>query len=168
MKTTFLIITAMMVLSFNAFSQKNKVEIGKDSLAQSIKDTTTISYNLGYYNILKERNIESISKIDIDDIYVNINRSITETIQGRAAGVRVLPNANNGILSKLQIRGIGTIYGSTDPLYVVDGMVVSADNLQYINPSDVSSIDVLKDASACAIYGSRGANGVVVITTKRR
>lgn len=63
------------------------------------------------------------------------------------------------------IRGVGTINSSTDPLYVVDGVVM--DDIQFINPNDIERMEVLKDASSAAIYGARGANGVVLITTKR-
>ena len=86
-------------------------------------------------------------------------------LQGRAAGVRVTQNSGApGAGTSVTIRGIGTI-NSTSPIYVVDGIFL--DNIDHINPSDIASIEVLKDASASAIYGSRGAGGVILVATKK-
>ncbi len=84
-----------------------------------------------------------------------------------AAGIDVAPrNARPGNTSAITIRGIGTISGDRNPLYVVDGFPTNAMNALAINPSNILSVDILKDASSTAIYGSRAANGVVIITTK--
>ncbi len=94
-------------------------------------------------------------------------RYLSDLLRGSVAGVRVSQGPNGGIL--VRIRGSSSIYGSNEPLYVVDGMPVQAQAggaLPWINPYDVQSITVLKDAGATAIYGSRGANGVIVIRTK--
>ncbi|MEL7598959.1 MAG: TonB-dependent receptor [Proteiniphilum sp.] len=95
--------------------------------------------------------------------------NINQALQGRVAGVFISSGARPSDDSKIKIRGINTINGSTDPIYVVDGMVM--DNayagFNAVNLNDVSSIEVLKDASATALYGSRGSNGVVLITTKK-
>ena len=91
---------------------------------------------------------------------------IEEMIQGRFAGVHVV-RMPDGRMS-LRIRGTSTFLGNSEPLIVIDGMPVHGSNaLTGINPHDVARIDILKDAGATAIYGSRGANGVVIITTKR-
>ena len=90
-----------------------------------------------------------------------------DAIAGSAAGIDVSPrSARPGNVAEIVIRGIGTISGDRSPLYVVDGFPTDAFNAAAINPSDIASIDILKDASATAIYGSRGANGVILITTK--
>lgn len=95
--------------------------------------------------------------------------NINNAIQGRVAGVLVNTAAKPGDDSNIKIRGINTINGSTDPIYVVDGLVMDNNNggFNAINPNDVASIEILKDASATALYGSRAANGVVLITTKK-
>ena len=90
-----------------------------------------------------------------------------EAMQGRAAGVDITSNERPGEIGKISIRGVRSITASSDPLYVVDGVpLMSRSGIETINPSDIESIDVLKDASATAIYGSRGANGVIIVTTK--
>jgi len=93
---------------------------------------------------------------------------IEEMLAGRVAGLAVLPRADGGF--SLRVRGTGSILGSGEPLLVVDGMPIevgAAGALAGLSPRDVQRIDVLKDAGATAIYGSRGGNGVVVITTRR-
>lgn len=95
--------------------------------------------------------------------------NINQALQGRVAGVLISNGAKPGDDSSIKIRGINTINGSTDPIYVIDGMVMdnSYSGFNSVNLNDVASIEVLKDASATALYGSRGSNGVVVITTKK-
>lgn len=95
--------------------------------------------------------------------------SINQAIQGRVAGVLINSAAKPGDDSSIKIRGINTINGATDPVYVIDGMVMDnfGGGFNSINPNDVASIEILKDASSTALYGSRGANGVVLITTKK-
>jgi len=91
--------------------------------------------------------------------------SVEQALQGRVAGVQVTPQSGEpGVGAIVRIRGVGTL-NNASPLYVVDGMLL--DDIQFLSPQDIQSIDVLKDASATAIYGSRGANGVVIVTTKR-
>ena len=91
--------------------------------------------------------------------------TVVQSLQGRVAGMQVTPNSGEpGSDAVIRIRGVGTL-GDASPLYVVDGMMV--DDIQFLTPEDVASIEVLKDASATAIYGSRGANGVILITTER-
>ena len=92
-----------------------------------------------------------------------------EEMLERIPGVQLVRSASGGI--RVRIRGATSIYGSNEPLYVVDGMTIEVDpgqGLYWLDPADVETIDVLKDASATAIYGSRGASGVVIIKTRRR
>jgi TonB-linked SusC/RagA family outer membrane protein len=92
-------------------------------------------------------------------------RSVSDALSGKAAGVMVTSTSGSpGSLSAIRIRGVGTI-NNTDPLYVVDGLPQTS--IGWLNPNDVESIEILKDASATAIYGSRGANGVIMVTTRR-
>lgn len=95
--------------------------------------------------------------------------NVNQALQGRVAGVFISQGAKPSDDSSIKIRGINTINGSTDPIYVVDGLVMdnTYSGFNAVNLNDVASIEVLKDASATALYGSRGSNGVVVITTKK-
>ncbi len=94
-------------------------------------------------------------------------KNALEALQGRTSGVDITSNQRPGEVGGIQIRGTRSINASNAPLYVVDGMVVQNGGIENINPQDIESIDILKDASATAIYGSRGANGVVLVTTKQ-
>jgi TonB-linked SusC/RagA family outer membrane protein len=108
--------------------------------------------------------IGSLSSKDIDNTPIT---RIDQMMQGRLAGVDVKStNGAPGAGTTIRIRGSRSINANNEPLYVIDGLI-DATNLNTINPEDIQSIDVLKDASAAAIYGSRGANGVVIITTKK-
>lgn len=106
----------------------------------------------------------AISRLESNTIEQAAPLRVEQALQGRTAGVMVMQNSGQpGSGATVRIRGIGTT-GDAEPLYVVDGMPVT--NIDFLNPSDISSIEVLKDASATAIYGARGANGVVMVTTK--
>lgn len=102
--------------------------------------------------------------IKVDQILCAGATSIFQMIQGRVAGVQVSPNGNGGY--SVLIRGITSLTGSNEPLYLLDGMPVEADALSSINPCDVDNIDILKGADA-AIFGSRAATGVIAVLTKR-
>lgn len=108
----------------------------------------------------------AVSSVTADQIAKTPVTTLDQAIQGRAAGVQVTNNdgaPGGGV--QVQIRGI-TSFGVNDPLYVVDGYPVG-NNINFLNPNDIATIDILKDASATAIYGNRASNGVVIITTKR-
>lgn len=106
--------------------------------------------------------VTSISSKDIEEMPV---MSIDQAMQGKAAGVQITQNSGApGSDVMIRVRGIGTVNNS-NPLYVIDGLATSSMN--FLNPADIESIEILKDASATAIYGSRGANGVILITTKK-
>ncbi len=107
----------------------------------------------------------AISRIESRDIEQAAPLRLEQALQGRTAGVTVIQNSGQpGSPATVRIRGIGTT-GDAEPLYLVDGMPVGG--IDYLNPADIASIEVLKDASATAIYGARGANGVVMITTQQ-
>ena len=128
---------------------------------------------VGYGTMKRSDLTGSVASIGEEQIKQGVNTSVEQAMQGRIAGVQVMQNsgAPGGGIS-VQIRGINSFNGN-EPLYVIDGIAVSgntSDNtsvLSSINPSDITNIEVLKDASASAIYGSRASNGVVLITTKR-
>ena len=115
-------------------------------------------------------------KSDVTGAIVSVNsaqlneRPVANAIQGmqgRAAGVDIGSNERPGQIGSITIRGVRSLTASNSPLYVVDGIPLISGGIENINPNDIEAIDVLKDASATAIYGSRGANGVVIVTTKR-
>ena len=142
---------------------------------------------IGYGTVLKKDVTGSLVTVKVKDNVANQSGTIDQLLQGRAAGVQVTQNAGapgSGI--SVKIRGTNSLRGNNEPLYVIDGVIISSagedviaaggvgnsgqetqNGLNGINPRDIESIQVLKDASATAIYGSRGANGVVLITTKK-
>lgn len=107
----------------------------------------------------------SVSQIKAADIVRTPTQSPIQAIQGKAAGINIVTNDEPGATPTIRIRGLGTLVGGRDPLYVVDG--VETVNITGLNPNDIKTIDILKDASSLAIYGQKGANGVVLITTKK-
>ena len=142
---------------------------------------------VGYGTVLKKDVTGALTSVKVKDNVANQSGTIDQLLQGRAAGVQVTQNAGapgSGI--SVKIRGTNSLRGNNEPLYVVDGVIISSagedviaaggvgnsgqetqNGLNGINPRDIESMQVLKDASATAIYGSRGANGVVLITTKQ-
>ncbi|MGH7665134.1 MAG: TonB-dependent receptor plug domain-containing protein [Gemmatimonadaceae bacterium] len=110
----------------------------------------------------------SVSVVDGEDLHGRPATTLEELLEGQVAGVRVIRLPGGGIA--IQIRGQGSINGNNEPLYVIDGMPVSVSpgrGLDWINPGDIMRIEILKDASTLSMYGVRGANGVVLITTRR-
>ena len=124
--------------------------------------------SIGYGKQSKRDATGAISSVSSDDVKEQPVRSVEEMLIGRVSGVQVMQAPGGGIA--VRIRGASSIYGSNEPLYVLDGFPITpgpGGALTGINPYDIESIDVLKDAASTAIYGSRGANGVIVITTRR-
>ena len=128
------------------------------------------------YGVQKREDVTgAIGSVNTDDFNKGIVVNPGQLLQGKVAGVNVSNvSGEPGAAQDVIIRGIGSLRSGTTPLYVVDGFVldntttgVASNPLNFINPQDIASIDVLKDASAAAIYGARAANGVIVITTKR-
>ena len=119
---------------------------------------------IGYGTQRKADLTGSVANVDATKLNTQSNSTIGQALQGKIAGVDIVSQGGQpGSGSRIMVRGIGTL-NNASPLYIVDGMYMSS--IDHINPSDIQSIDVLKDASSAAIYGSRAANGVVIITTK--
>lgn len=147
-----------------------KVNVGgKNNIVVTLKaeDTALSDVVVIGYGTAKRSDISgSVASIDANAMLKKSPINLADGLKGSAPGVLV--TAQDGApdaLAQVRIRGVGTINGSADPLYVVDGVQVGT-NANFLNPQDIANIEVLKDASATAIYGSRGANGVVMITTK--
>jgi TonB-dependent SusC/RagA subfamily outer membrane receptor len=122
---------------------------------------------IGYGTVKKSDLTGSVSSVNSEKlVQVNSISNVSQALQGQAAGVQVNQRSGQpGESLSIKIRGTNSISASNDPLYVVDGMPLNSLSAQ-LNPDDIESIEVLKDASSTAIYGSRGANGVIMITTK--
>lgn len=121
----------------------------------------------GYGTVRKSDLTGSIAQIKGDKLLDRQAPNVAQALQGRIPGVDVGVNSSApGYQPRVRIRGVGSINSSLDPLYVVDG-IIGVTNANLLNPNDIESLEVLKDASATAIYGARGANGVIIITTKR-
>lgn len=107
----------------------------------------------------------SVAQIKAQDIIKTPAQSAIQAIQGRAAGVNIVTNDEPGANPSIRIRGLGTVLGGRDPLYIIDG--IEASSLNGLSPNEIETIDILKDASSLAIYGQKGSNGVVVVSTKK-
>ena len=149
---------------------KSEFSIQLDDDANSLNEVVAV----GYATMKRSDLTGSVSSISSEDIKRTLPTSIDQALQGKAAGVLVTQNSGQpGGSVSVRIRGVNTLNSSNEPLYVVDGVPMegyTGDNgnaLSGINPSDITSMEILKDASATAIYGSRASNGVILITTKR-
>jgi TonB-linked SusC/RagA family outer membrane protein len=122
---------------------------------------------LGYGKTTKEAFTGTAAKVNLENIEAKTVSNVSQALRGEVAGVNVVSGSGApGSDATIRIRGFGSVNGNRDPLYVVDGAPYTSD-LSSINPADIESMTVLKDAAATSIYGSRGANGVILITTKQ-
>jgi TonB-linked SusC/RagA family outer membrane protein len=120
------------------------------------------------YGVVKKSDLTgAVARIGEKEIESVPIQNLLQAMQGKMAGVDITSNERPGEIGKIQIRGERSLTAKNDPLYVVDGFPMQDVGIENLNPHDIAAIDVLKDASATAIYGSRGANGVVIVTTKR-
>ncbi|MBB5284561.1 TonB-linked SusC/RagA family outer membrane protein [Rhabdobacter roseus] len=160
----------VLVFSFVGF-EKLEVPVGNRTeltveLAQDIRNLEEMVV-VGYGTVRKSDLTGSVSAIKGDKLLDRQATNVAQALQGRLPGVDVSVNSSApGYQPRIRIRGVGSINSSLDPLYVVDG-IIGVTNANLLNPNDIESVEVLKDASATAIYGARGANGVIIITTKR-
>ena len=169
------------VLVFTFLGYASQQVVVKDARAINVKLSPTSSdlnevVVIGYGKAKRKDVTGSISSIKGDDLRQTLPTTFDQALQGKVAGVvvqQVSGQPGGGV--SIQIRGVSSITGSNSPLYVIDGVIIppvgdpgnGGNPLNSINPADIETIDVLKDASATAIYGSQATNGVVVITTKR-
>ena len=184
--------TYTLIFSYLGYHTLEMAVLGKTTLDVELKPETTqlqeVEVNAGYYTVKERERTGSISRVTAEEIELQPIVSPLEALQGRMAGVEVVQRSGvTGLASIIQIRGQNSLRDSrTDngnlPLFIVDGVPVNSkpirssgaltdfpgiDPLSSLNLSNIESIEVLKDADATSIYGSRGANGVVLITTKR-
>jgi len=160
---------ATLVVSYIGFETKeipidgqNSIDIALEESAAGLDEVVVV----GYGTVKREDVTGSVSTVGSEEINALPTTDVQQALKGRSAGVRVSQNSGQpGSGVQIQIRGGNSYLGNNNPLYVVDGFPITG-GIDFLNPSDIETIDILKDASATAIYGSRGANGVVMITTK--
>lgn len=138
------------------------VEITLNDDAAALEEVVVI----GYGQVRKADLAGSVSVLDSKAFSAQPVTTVGEALQGRVSGVNVISDGIPGSSPKIRIRGSNSINKSNEPLYIVDGLVRES-GLEGLNPEDIASMQILKDASSTAIYGSRGANGVVIITTRK-
>ncbi|MEM9984105.1 MAG: TonB-dependent receptor [Bacteroidota bacterium] len=160
-----------LTVSFIGYITKD-VPIGNRSIIEVSLEIDALSLNevvvVGYGTTKKSDLTGSVASVSAEDIVAVPNSRVDQALQGRAAGVHVTQTSGApGAGTVIRVRGGNSITGSNEPLWVIDGIIVGTNfNLNNINSNDILSIEILKDASSIAIYGSRGANGVVLVTTK--
>lgn len=166
------------VISFVGYKTQEIPVAGKTQINVTMKEDTEMLDEVvvvGYGQMKRSDLTGSVVSVNDQAIKKSVPTSIDQVLQGRAAGVQIQANSGTpGASTSIRIRGINSLNATNQPIFVIDGVVVdsatddeNSNPLSSINPSDIVSMDVLKDASATAIYGSRASNGVIMITTKR-
>ncbi|MDA3892779.1 MAG: TonB-dependent receptor [Salinivirgaceae bacterium] len=156
---------AILVISFIGMNTQTVVVESNIINVSLVSDITLEEVVVVGYGVTQKKDLTgSVATVKGDELAKQPSLSPASAIQGRISGVQVINNGQPGSAPIIRIRGVGTILAGADPLYVVDGIITG--DIRNINNSDITSIDILKDASSAAIYGARGANGVVIITTK--
>lgn len=122
---------------------------------------------VGYGTMKKSDVTGAMARVGEKEMKAMPVKDALQAMQGKTAGVDITSNQRPGQTGSIRVRGVRSLNADQGPLYVVDGMVIQSGGIDNINPSDIEAIDILKDASATAIYGSRGANGVILVSTKR-
>jgi TonB-linked SusC/RagA family outer membrane protein len=179
----------VLVFSYIGFLSQEMDASDKNTLSITLQtDTTALDevVVVGYGTQRKSDLTGAIASVKVEEIVARQSSTVDGLLTGRVAGVQVIQNGTPGGGISVRIRGASSLRGNNEPLYVVDGIIISSagedvafaesdgqstqesqNGLNGINPRDIESMEVLKDASATAIYGSRGANGVILITTKK-
>ena len=148
------------------------IDVTLESDAQALNEVVVV----GYGTMRKADLTGAVTQVDNKAFEKSVTTSIDQVLQGRAAGVQIQANTGTpGGSSTIRIRGTNSLNATSQPIFVIDGVIIDSDGsdngnsnpLAGINPSDILTMDILKDASATAIYGSRASNGVIMITTKR-
>ncbi|WP_405603998.1 SusC/RagA family TonB-linked outer membrane protein [Polaribacter sp. Asnod1-A03] len=161
---------SVLEISYLGFAKK-EVSVGNQTKLNIVLDTAADSLDeiviIGYGAVKKKDLTGSVATVDTKSTFAAPSANPQNALQGRAAGVQVTSSSGApGSAPDIIIRGGNSITGGNSPLYVIDGFV-GADNISSLNPNDIESMQILKDASSTAIYGARGTNGVIIITTKK-
>lgn len=169
---------ATITVSYVGYNTQNIEVNGRNVINVRMQENSAVLDEVvvvGYGQMKRSDLTGSVVSVGEDAVKKSISTSIDQVLQGRAAGVQIQANSGTpGASTSIRIRGINSLNATNQPIFVIDGVVIdsatddeSSNPLASINPSDIVSMDVLKDASATAIYGSRASNGVIMITTKR-
>ncbi len=151
----------MVTQEVNAVPGGMRVVLAEDS--ELLDEIVVVGYGVQKKSVVTA----SIAKVSSDDLEGKTRLRAEDALKGLAAGISVTSSSGQpGAKSMIRVRGIGTINDS-EPLYIIDGMPTDQDGMESVNPNDIESIEVLKDAASGAIYGARAANGVILITTKK-
>jgi TonB-dependent starch-binding outer membrane protein SusC len=161
----------VLVISGTGLVEK-EITVGQDNVLnipmQRNQSALTEVFVTGYNTKSRRSSAGSATSVTIDDIRTQPVASFDQLLQGQAPGINVVTGSGQpGRAANVTIRGRGSISGSTQPLYIVDGIEINAQDFSTLNQGDFESVTVLKDAAAASIYGSRAAGGVIVITTRR-
>lgn len=160
-------------LTFSFVGMKTQmVQVSNRTLFTIVMEEETIGLEevvaIGYGTVKKSDLTGSVSSVKSNEINAFPSSNVLQALQGRSSGILVKQNSGSpGETVSVRIRGTNSIQGSNEPLYVIDGFPSSSSKPTILDNSNIESIEILKDASAVAIYGSRGANGVILITTKK-
>jgi len=169
---------ASLVVTYVGYTTQTVAVEGRTKITVTMKENAELLDEVvvvGYGQMKRSDMTGSVVSVNDAAIKKSVPTSIDQVLQGRAAGVQIQANSGTpGASTSIRIRGINSLNATNQPIFVIDGVVIdsatddeSANPLSSINPSDIVSMDILKDASATAIYGSRASNGVIMITTKR-
>jgi TonB-linked SusC/RagA family outer membrane protein len=161
---------AVLVFSFVGYlseeiyvGDKTSINLTLIPAIEALEEVVVVGYGVQKKSLVSG----SIAKVDRIELQKTSDLRIEQALQGRTAGVMIMNNSGQpGDNLTIRIRGVGT-HHDPDPLFLVDGLPMEKESLDYLNPADVESVEILKDASSAAIYGTRGANGVILITTKQ-
>jgi TonB-linked SusC/RagA family outer membrane protein len=146
-----------------SLQNQTSITVSMVPTSKSLDDIVVIGYGA-----VKRKDVTgAVAGINQTDIKSRPVADALQAMQGKVAGVDITSSDRPGTLGNINIRGVRSLTASNSPLFVVDGIPLTTGGIEYINPYDIETIDILKDASATAIYGSRGANGVVIVTTKQ-
>ncbi|MEO6549960.1 MAG: TonB-dependent receptor [Ferruginibacter sp.] len=146
-----------------AVNNQRQLSVKLNVINESLTDVVVV----GYATVKKKDVTGSVSGINQKDIRSRPVANALQAMQGKVSGVDITSNERPGTVGSINIRGVRSLTANNSPLFVVDGIPLNTGGIEFINPNDIESIDILKDASATAVYGSKGANGVVIVSTKQ-
>lgn len=161
---------AVLQISFVGYKAQDISVAGKTRIDVTLVEDTEMLDEVVVvgYGVQKKSDVTgALASVSSEELNTKPVSNAFEALQGKAAGVDITSSQRPGELGDIRIRGNRSLNASNSPLYVVDGVPLNSGGIETINPRDIESVDILKDASSTAIYGSRGANGVILITTKR-
>ncbi|RYU89276.1 TonB-dependent receptor [Mucilaginibacter terrigena] len=159
---------ATLQVSYIGYTTQDIVISGRTSIDVRLQSATNELQGVVVVGYGTQRKLDvtgSVASVKGEDISKQASTNAISSLQGKVAGVQITNNGSPGSSPEIRIRGLGTVYGNANPLYVVDG--VWFDDISFLNPNDIENISILKDASSESIYGVRAANGVVLVTTKK-